>query len=343
MRKNLYRHLMFIVLVSFLIISFSGAGKHFVAAAADKIVIKYVTSSPVHNVKKEPQYLVAVKLEKDIEEASGGVIDFRHVGGREIFGYRETLEAVRQGNIAAAWNPPSFGADIASELRANHVTKMTQQERRKNGFTDLLNEIIHKKNLHFLMNIDPTDYANSYQIYLNECISAPEDLKGKKIRATPAYVPMLKSFGIIPIQTKTGDIYTAVERGLVEGFVFPLQGVTKYKLEEVVKYYVQPGFGSMDFAFFMNFDVWKSIPDNYKKLIMNEIYKAEHYWCENDRFQKAVNDWYLNQLDSVGMKRCTLSEAAGERLQNAYYKALWDDIVAKSPNDGARLRKFVKF
>jgi len=220
------------------------------------------------------------------------------------------------------------------------VTIMSEQERRASGFTDQLNELLMDKNLHYVMSIDPTDFSSQYRVFLKECISEPEDLAGKKIRASAAYVPMLDHFKAEAINVNTSEIYTAVERGLVEGFVFPIDGVLKYKLEEVVNYYVDPGFGSQDFAFIMNYGVWNSIPDDLQKLIMDEVNAFEKDW-EKEKYNQQVNNEWPSRIEAAGIEKCSLSAEGGQRLQDAYYSALWDDIVEKSPNYGAKLRTIV--
>jgi len=95
------------------------------------------------------------------------------------------------------------------------------------------------------------------------------DLKGMKIRAMGDIAAVLAAAGATPVYFGTGEIYGALERGVVEGVVFgPLDSSVKLSFHEHTKYVlwdtVQAG-GANEFL--ANMDTWNALPDDLKQLL----------------------------------------------------------------------------
>lgn len=70
-------------------------------------------------------------------------------------------------------------------------------------------------------------------------IRTPEDLKGKKIRVqqSPASVEMVKAFGAAAAPMGFGEVYTAIQQGVIDGAENNELALTNNKHGEVAKYY----------------------------------------------------------------------------------------------------------
>ncbi len=60
-----------------------------------------------------------------------------------------------------------------------------------------------------------------FHIYLNKKIDKI-DFTGLKIRVTPVYRDIVQALGGTPITTPPGEVYTALERGVVDGYGWPI-------------------------------------------------------------------------------------------------------------------------
>ena len=65
---------------------------------------------------------------------------------------------------------------------------------------------------------------NPFHLYLNKQINKP-DLTGLKIRITPVYRDFFQALGATVVQTAPGEVYTALERGVVDGYGWPITGI----------------------------------------------------------------------------------------------------------------------
>src|SRR5258708_8710611 len=78
-------------------------------------------------------------------------------------------------------------------------------------------------------------------MYLKKPISSP-DLTGLKIRITPVYRDFFQALGATVVQTAPGEVYTALERGVVDGYGWPITGLFDLGWHQKPKYRVYPGF-----------------------------------------------------------------------------------------------------
>ena len=81
--------------------------------------------------------------------------------------------------------------------------------------------------------------AGTRNFYGKTPIKTPEDLKGKKIRVqqSPASVEMVKAFGAAAAPMGFGEVYTAIQQGVIDGAENNEPALTNNKHGEVAKYY----------------------------------------------------------------------------------------------------------
>jgi TRAP-type C4-dicarboxylate transport system substrate-binding protein len=95
-----------------------------------------------------------------------------------------------------------------------------------------------------------------------------EDLGGLKIRAaTPMLVNMVKGLGATPVSIPAPDTYTALERGTVDGTIFPWEAISSFKIAEVLKHHVSSGLYVAPLFTFMNKKKYESLPADLRKVI----------------------------------------------------------------------------
>lgn len=81
--------------------------------------------------------------------------------------------------------------------------------------------------------------AGTRSFYAKEPIRTPDDLKGKKIRVqqSPASVGMAQAFGAAASPMSFGEVYTAIQQGVIDGAENNELALTNNKHGEVAKYY----------------------------------------------------------------------------------------------------------
>ena len=118
-------------------------------------------------------------------------------------------------------------------------------------------------NAHFLARIVD---EQPFHLYLNKPITGP-DLTGLKLRITPVYRDFFQALGATVIQTAPGEVYTALERGVVDGYGWPITGIFDLGWHEKTKYRVDPGFYSAEVSIIVNKRKWDSLTHEQRAVL----------------------------------------------------------------------------
>jgi len=105
-------------------------------------------------------------------------------------------------------------------------------------------------------------------LHSNKPIATPEDMKGLRIRRPSAVAgDIIESMGAAPVGIPATDIYTALQRGVIDGLSLPWDGVPVFRLDELVKNHTNIAFYSSGFVMNMNKEKYNSLPDDLKKVL----------------------------------------------------------------------------
>ena len=107
-------------------------------------------------------------------------------------------------------------------------------------------------------------------------ITAPEDLKGFKIRVpvSPLWTSMFKSFGASPASININEAYSAMQTKIVEGQENPLALIDLYKFYEVQKFVSLTNHMWDGFWTLANGRVWASLPKDLADIVERNLNTA---------------------------------------------------------------------
>jgi TRAP-type C4-dicarboxylate transport system substrate-binding protein len=95
-----------------------------------------------------------------------------------------------------------------------------------------------------------------------------EDLAGLKLRSGGGQLAaIVKQLGAIPVTMAAPESYNALERGVVDGTVFPWEAIFGFKLYEVIKYDTVVNLNSATFFVTMNLKKYESLSPDLKQVI----------------------------------------------------------------------------
>lgn len=102
----------------------------------------------------------------------------------------------------------------------------------------------------------------------NKLIRTPEDMKGMRIRRPSAVAgDIIESMGASPVGLPANDMYTSLQRGVVDGLSFPWEAVTTFKIDELTKYHTNIPFYSSALMVTMNQDSYDRLPKDLQQVI----------------------------------------------------------------------------
>jgi TRAP-type C4-dicarboxylate transport system substrate-binding protein len=162
-----------------------------------------------------------------------------------------------------------------------------------------------------------------------------EDLSGLKLRAIGPMADMAKLLGAVPQPLDSGDMYEALRRGVLDGTIFPLEGLKAWKVGEILKYATSSwkvGAAATMYVV-INKEKWNSFPADIKKVF--EEVSAEYAEKFAVAFNKADIDG-MDFLKSQGGAIIPLSDAESAKWIKAVQPMIETyrkDLVSKGYTD----------
>lgn len=99
-------------------------------------------------------------------------------------------------------------------------------------------------------------------------IQGIDDLKGLTIRCpSGAITDVLSAWGASPVTMAPPDLYEAVEKKNIDGYIFEPAGICNFSLQAITSYYTDYPLYDGPFALIMNKDQWNSLPKEYQDII----------------------------------------------------------------------------
>jgi TRAP-type transport system periplasmic protein len=261
-----------------------------------------------------------------------GNLQLNFIGGPKAMPPFEVGNAVRTGVVDVAMTTGAFYTNIMPEADALKLTQIPATELRKNGGYDLINKIWNEKaNMVYLGRV--IDYT-PFHLYLTKKIDKP-DLTGLKIRITPVYRDFFQALGATVMQTAPGEVYTALERGVVDGYGWPINGIFDLNWHEKTKFRVDPGFYNAEVSLVMNLDKWKALNPRQRDLLMKHVIALE---AGNDSWKK-VNEEDIRKQKEAGIQVISFDPATAKQFYDKAYEVGWAGAIKSSPTYGPQMKK----
>lgn len=154
-----------------------------------------------------------------------------------------------------------------------------------------------------------------------------EELKGMKIRCSGTSARVVSALGATPVAMPQNETYDALQKGVVDGVVSPIETLKGWKFAEVIKSSTE-NFGSaytLGFFVAMNKKKWDSLPKETQQII--EQINAE--WIDKtgkawDDFDKIGKEFSIAQGNEV----ITLSNEEDQKWAQAVKPVLKDFVDA---------------
>lgn len=255
-----------------------------------------------------------------VNEIGAGTVQIDLVGGPEAVPPFELGNAVSNGVVDIANDTSAFYTNLVPTGDALHLATNTAQEQRANGCMAKI-DAIHQQQMNAKFLARTGDNV-AFHLYLTKPITGP-DLTGLTIRTTPVYRAMFNTLGATLVRTAPGEVYTALERGAIDGYGWPLQGVLDLGWDEQTKYRVDPGFYQVDVNILVNLDRWNGLPDDAKAILEQAAEWIEAKNADNI----AINAAEAAKQAEAGIKLITFSPEDEAKWLTTSQQAGWASVA----------------
>ena len=274
-------------------------------------------------------------FERFIEKVNAdgkGVIQINYIGGPKAMPPFEVGNALKNGVVDIANVTGAFYTNVMPEADAWKLAERPMAELRKTGGYAYMANIYDQKMNAVLLARHIEN--NPFHLYLTKPIFKP-DLTGLKLRITPVYRDFFQALGATVVQTAPGEVYTALERGVVDGYGWPVTGIFDLGWHEKTKFRVDPGFYSAEVSILINKSALAKLNDAQKKVIMDAA-----AWIEGQAAETVKeNEADIAKQKAAGIEVIDFKGADGEAFRAKAYEAGWAGIIKQSPEHGPKLRE----
>lgn len=303
------------------------------ALAASGALAKEVTLKGVSSFAEGTRF--SKNFERFVEKVNRegkGLVRINYLGGGgKVMNPFEVGNAVRTGVVDVANVPGAFYTNLMPEADALKLVQVTMKELRRNGGWEYLNQLhAQKVNAYYLAR---QGIGVPFHLYLTKKIDKP-DLKGIKIRVTPVYRAFFEKLGATAMRTPPGEVYTALERGVVDGYGWPIQGILDLGWHEVTKFRVDPGFYNVEVNVLVNMKTWDRLNEAQRGFLIKMGLWLESLNAEN----QAINREEARRQAEAGIQQITFSPEQTEWYLKTAYAAGWERVMQVSPEHGPKLK-----
>jgi TRAP-type C4-dicarboxylate transport system substrate-binding protein len=307
------------------------------ASAADPIKLTYSCFFPPTHIQSK----LAEAWCKEVEKRTGGKVKVEYFPGQTLTKAKQVYDGVVQGMsdigfCLFAYNRGRFPLMEVVDLPLGYKSGKAA--------TQVANAVYKE--------FDPKELKDVQVMYLHahgpgllhtkdKAVKKMEDLKGLKIRSHGTTAKVVKALGGTPVAMPMPELYTALQRGVVDGGMYPVEVNKGWKMAEVVKFCTENFANAYTTTFYvvMNKDKWNALTPEQKKIIaeinMEWIPKHGAAWDSSD---KAGRDYMLKK----GRKFIPLSKEEAARWKKATDPVLGDYVKAASKK-GVPAAKAVEF
>jgi TRAP-type transport system periplasmic protein len=287
------------------------------SAGADEITLKGLSAFPKshNNTKAFLEYIA------DVNKVGKGVVQIKYIGGPEVTPPPQQPVALRNGLFDIQYGPAAYylGMFPAGDFTSGFKTPM---ESRKLGGYETVDKLMRKElGAHFI--------ARLYQglgLYMELPKKPPfradglPDLTGMKVRSSPAYRDFIKTLGGTPVVMSISQIYTALERGVVDAACGDLDTMVEMSLTKFLQVVVEPPFNMAGILMIANANKWDNLPEKVRDVLNEEAIKFEK--STMDEITARTNAT-KKELAKRGVSFLELKGDTAEKFVDTYMKTPW--------------------
>jgi tripartite ATP-independent transporter DctP family solute receptor len=282
-------------------------------------------------------HIQSQRFKELVEERTGGEIEIRIFPNKQL-GNNESdlITMVQTGTIGLA---TITCGPITSFDSFYGILDMPFLFRSKEHAYTVLDGPIGEKFLNSLSKIGIKGLAFGERGFRNVSnnvrpITKPEDLNGIKIRVmkSPVYIATFKALGANPVPMGWGEVYTALQQGVIDAQENPPWVIWAFKIYEVQKYYSLTGHSYAGNVLMINLDLFESFDKDTQKILIDAAREASVYE------RKVNNDGVADILKNLGEEGMEVNDVDSapfqQECQTVYEEAYkdhpeWKEVVAE--------------
>lgn len=276
---------------------------------------------------------VAMRYVDLVQEASSDGITISF-DGPGVVPPGEQLQPVSAGVFQILFTHGAYHTSTTGVGAAMDGVLVDPAKTRETGLWDFIDKHYSEFGLKLLA-IPPLG-TSGFQYILEEPITGEPALKGRRLRGSPTYTNVTQGLGGTPVLMSSGDVYSALDRGVIDGAAWGLNGVEDLGWHEVAGYFTKPTFGQTYTYLLMNLKAFEKL-DEAEQAIMLEQGRILETQTAAILDDLAIKEW--ESLKEKGMQETEFSATEAAQLDSLVTEGIWQLGIDKSPEAVTEMRK----
>jgi tripartite ATP-independent transporter DctP family solute receptor len=292
-----------------------------------------------HNhAEQNPSHIALLKFAEIVKKKTDGRIVIKFFPNAILGDDRTVLEQVQQGSIDFTRVSANVLENFNPEFKALLLPYLfkTDEHFYKTMSSDIVKKMyehLSKSNLIALTYQD----AGLRSFYMKAGpVNTPADLKGKKVRVinSQSSIRMIELLGGVPVPIPYGEIYTALQQGVIDGAENNVQALVLDKHGEVAKFYSLDGHVRLTDFVVMSFKTWQTLSPEDQVIIREAL--EESTILHNELWKKSVESSTKESQEKMGVKFNEVNKDLFENAVQPMYKE-----AAKDPAVGPIVKEII--
>jgi tripartite ATP-independent transporter DctP family solute receptor len=287
---------------------------------------------------QQSRHIFLEKVGALVAERTNGAVEFEIFPQGQLGNQREMTEGVQLGVIQATVSPAAFLGGFDPAVSVLDIPFLLPDDEdaaaklREGPFGEALLKTFDSRGVTGVA-LWPNGRKNFTS---NKPLTSIDDFTGQKFRVMDSkiLVEQFNALGASAIPLPFGELYTALQTGLVDGEENPLDTIQRMKFYEVQKHLVLSAHGAMEDVVLFNPAWWQSLPEEYRQVIVTAFNEV----VPDLRAHKAAAvAAALEAIKESGIDIRELSADEKAKMRDLMYAPARDAYLERAGDEGAAI------
>lgn len=279
---------------------------------------------------------IAVPFMNAVAEATDGSVTIAFTGP-DVVPTFEQFQPVQAGVFDLLFTHPAYHAGDTAVGLAIDAIEADPTARREAGVFDYLDR--HYQSLGMKLIAAPPTGSDGFHYVMTRPIDGTPAFDGLRVRGTVSYHPMIEALGGSPVVLSGGEVYTALQTGVVDAAAWSLTGVRDFHWYEVADYMSRPVFGQVGVMILMNLDAWNALDPEAQAAIAEVGRRLEIDTVAQFDALAAVE---FEELTTLGMEETFFSDDEAAQLDTLWAEGVWEVSIGQAGAAAEDMRRIAR-
>jgi len=266
---------------------------------------------------------------EEVAKESGGELEVKLFFEGEILKTKEAFSAMQKGLVDGLYSALLYYGGVVKEASWEWLpftwesAQQVEDLYMNHGLLQVMQEALAQHDVRYLTAIP----MGTLGFLTKFPVTKISDFEGKKLRAAGPQATTVKLLGAAPVALSAPEQYTSLQRGTIDGTIYPWYTIGAYKFYEIIDYIVLPGVYSpcvIDLT--MNMKSWKSLSKEMQDAVTRAALNTMRWTAKQN---ESWDQEGLEIAKEKNVKVTSLSDSEFAKFKEAT-RPMWKEVAARS-------------